>query len=70
MQIHYSKSLDIVKAPQSSHRRHARLRYTTKHWGYVEFYALSVAIGYSTDFSKTLEFFVEALEVLSYEEYV
>jgi len=43
---------------------------STVDWGYIEFYALSVSIGYSTDFSKTLEFFQEALEVLSYEEYL
>ena len=43
---------------------------STVDWGYVEFYTLSAAIGYNTDFKKTLEFFEEALEVLSYEEYV
>jgi len=39
-------------------------------WGYIEFYVLSIVIGYHPNYDKTCAIFQEALDVLSDEEYV
>lgn len=42
----------------------------TTHWGYIECYVLTIAIGYCYDFDRTYALFQEAIDVLDSDDYV